>query len=258
MRIGYRQGATFLALVGLYLAGNAYAVHLANGPGDFALFWPSAGIAFAAVLRYGLRWALFIPVAMVIDWFLRSNPKEILQVGRWGAVGLFALLIPLLIGLAVHGRWLEAIALSAVMLVAFVFYGPRILGQFRRRRRLVPGGSRPAAYCEYADAPPAETEMVQRSIAVLEDFLYTDPDRRLNVGVLASLSFDASLDTLLALCCGHRIELIPADVRRDATEAARESVGVPRHFVGCDRACGSPPVGEVLVATADGYRLRQP
>ena len=41
-------------------------------------------------------------------------------------------------------------------------------------------------------------------------------------------------------------------------EAARESVGVHRHFVGCDRACGSPPVGEVLVATADGYRPRQP
>ena len=29
-----------------------------------------------------------------------------------------------------------------------------------------------------------------------------------------------------------------------------------RHFVGCERACGSPPAGEVLVATGDGYRLR--
>ena len=28
-----------------------------------------------------------------------------------------------------------------------------------------------------------------------------------------------------------------------------------RHFVGCDRACGSPPAGQVLVATGDGYRL---
>ncbi len=54
--------------------------------------------------------------------------------------------------------------------------------------------------------------------------------------------------------CAHSL----ADVRHDATEAARESVGVHRHFVGCDRACGSPPVGEVLIATADGYRLRQP
>jgi len=54
--------------------------------------------------------------------------------------------------------------------------------------------------------------------------------------------------------CAHSA----ADVRHDAAEAARESVGVRRHFVGCDRACGSPPVGEVLVATPDGYRPRQP
>ncbi len=49
-----------------------------------------------------------------------------------------------------------------------------------------------------------------------------------------------------------------ADVRRDATEAARESVGFHRHFVGCARACGSPPAGEVLVATPDGYQPRHP
>ncbi len=73
MRDTYRQGAIFLALVGLYLAGNAYAVHFAKGPGDFALFWPSAGLSLAVVIRYGLRWALFIPVAMVLDDFLRMQ-----------------------------------------------------------------------------------------------------------------------------------------------------------------------------------------
>jgi precorrin-3B synthase len=26
--------------------------------------------------------------------------------------------------------------------------------------------------------------------------------------------------------------------------------------VGCERACGSPPVGQILVATADGYQPR--
>jgi len=49
-----------------------------------------------------------------------------------------------------------------------------------------------------------------------------------------------------------------ADVRHDAAEAAQESVGFRRHFVGCSRACGSPPAGEVLVATPDGYRPRHP
>jgi precorrin-3B synthase len=44
-----------------------------------------------------------------------------------------------------------------------------------------------------------------------------------------------------------------ADVRADAAAAAHTAgAGVPyqrRHYVGCERACGSPPTGEVLVAT---------
>ncbi|BBX96756.1 precorrin-3B synthase [Mycobacterium lacus] len=49
-----------------------------------------------------------------------------------------------------------------------------------------------------------------------------------------------------------------ADVRTDAAQSlgphGAASV-VHRHFVGCERACGSPPAGEVLVATGQGYRL---
>jgi precorrin-3B synthase len=52
--------------------------------------------------------------------------------------------------------------------------------------------------------------------------------------------------------CAHSA----ADTRADAAA----SVGTPtdghRHFVGCERACGSPPVGQILVATADGYQPR--
>lgn len=50
-----------------------------------------------------------------------------------------------------------------------------------------------------------------------------------------------------------------ADVRSDAAAAA--AAGEPggrRHFVGCERACGSPAVGEVLVATNSGYEPRHP
>lgn len=46
------------------------------------------------------------------------------------------------------------------------------------------------------------------------------------------------------------------DVRADAAAAVAGPTDGHRHFVGCDRACGSPPVGDVLVATEDGYRLR--
>jgi precorrin-3B synthase len=47
-----------------------------------------------------------------------------------------------------------------------------------------------------------------------------------------------------------------ADVRADATAALDEPADGHRHFVGCERACGSPPVGEVLIATGGGYQPR--
>ncbi|OBG56141.1 precorrin-3B synthase [Mycobacterium sp. E735] len=50
--------------------------------------------------------------------------------------------------------------------------------------------------------------------------------------------------------CAHSL----ADVRADAAAALGGDAGVHRHFVGCDRACGSPLTGEVLLATGDGYR----
>lgn len=51
--------------------------------------------------------------------------------------------------------------------------------------------------------------------------------------------------------CAHSV----ADVRADAAQSLHDDSGVHRHFVGCERACGSPPTGEVLIATGDGYRL---
>ncbi|BEL12149.1 hypothetical protein Q0Z83_103400 [Actinoplanes sichuanensis] len=47
-----------------------------------------------------------------------------------------------------------------------------------------------------------------------------------------------------------------ADVRSDATAAARFVNGLPVHWVGCDRACGSPAGPHVRAeATADGYLI---
>jgi precorrin-3B synthase len=51
--------------------------------------------------------------------------------------------------------------------------------------------------------------------------------------------------------CAHSL----ADVRADAAGSLDGAYPVHRHFVGCDRACGSPRDGEVLVATETGYRL---
>jgi precorrin-3B synthase len=51
--------------------------------------------------------------------------------------------------------------------------------------------------------------------------------------------------------CAHSA----ADVRADAAHSVGTDSAVHRHFVGCERACGSPLAGQVLVATGDGYRL---
>ena len=56
----------FILLTGLYLLGTWYATAFIGGPAQVTLFWPSAGIAFAAVLRYGWRNAFFIPAAVLI------------------------------------------------------------------------------------------------------------------------------------------------------------------------------------------------
>lgn len=46
-----------------------------------------------------------------------------------------------------------------------------------------------------------------------------------------------------------------ADVRADAAKAVASMTGPTHrtHWVGCERACGSPPTGDVLVATEHGY-----
>jgi diguanylate cyclase (GGDEF)-like protein len=55
-----------LMLVGLYLGLAVFANQFIAAPGTVALFWPASGLALAAVIRYGLRWSWFVPVAMIL------------------------------------------------------------------------------------------------------------------------------------------------------------------------------------------------
>jgi hypothetical protein len=122
----------------------------------------------------GLSLSGVLSSTKLIGWFLKGDPKAIAQAGRWGAAGLFVLSLPLLLGLVVSQRWSEAVGLSAVMLFAFAVYGPHVLGQFLPRRLIVPDQSWPTeqpAHRGSAHAASREAEMVQRSIAVLEEYL---------------------------------------------------------------------------------------
>jgi diguanylate cyclase (GGDEF)-like protein len=57
----------FILLTGLYIFGIWYAQVFIRRPDEVTLFWPAAGVAYAAVLRYGWRSCFFIPVAVLIS-----------------------------------------------------------------------------------------------------------------------------------------------------------------------------------------------
>jgi precorrin-3B synthase len=83
-------------------------------------------------------------------------------------------------------------------------------------------------------------------------------DTALRVLAPMGLVFDENSPWLsVSACTGSPgCEHSTADVRADAVAALDIAAEGHRHFVGCERACGSPPSGQVLVATGDGYQPR--
>ena len=113
-----------------------------------------------------------------------------------------------------------------------------------------------ARYLAAVEAPLAVTPW--RSV-LLFDLDEGVADVALRVLAPLGLVFDENSPWLsVSACTGSPgCERSVADVRADAAAAVDDPVTVHRHFVGCERACGSPADGEVLVATGDGYRARK-
>jgi precorrin-3B synthase len=111
-----------------------------------------------------------------------------------------------------------------------------------------------AEYLAAIEAPLVITPWRSVLVCDLDDAV---ADAALRVLAPLGLVFDENSPWLtISTCtgspgCAHSA----ADVRADAAQSLRMDPAVHRHFVGCERACGSPPAGEVLVATGDGYRL---
>ena len=86
-------------------------------------------------------------------------------------------------------------------------------------------------------------------------------DTALRVLAPLGLIFDENSPWLsVSACMGSPgCERSSADVRGDAIRAVESGTTAGRrHYVGCERACGRPVDGEVLVATPDGYRPLKP
>jgi precorrin-3B synthase len=115
--------------------------------------------------------------------------------------------------------------------------------------------ARVAEYLAAIDAPMIITPWRSVLVCDLDDGV---ADAALRVLAPMGLVFDDTSPWLdISSCTGSPgCEHSAADVRADAARAVTDAGAEHRHFVGCDRACGSPPAGDVLIATGDGYRLR--
>jgi precorrin-3B synthase len=115
--------------------------------------------------------------------------------------------------------------------------------------------ARVAEYLAAIDAPIIVTPWRSVLVCDLDDGV---ADAALRVLAPMGLVFDDTSPWLdITACTGSPgCEHSAADVRADAAHAVTDPSTGHRHFVGCERACGSPPAGEVLIATGDGYRLR--
>jgi precorrin-3B synthase len=120
----------------------------------------------------------------------------------------------------------------------------------------VPLGVLSAHVAEYLAAIGAPLVITSWRSVLICDLDDTVADTALRVLAPLGLIFDANSPWLaVSACvgspgCVHSV----ADVRADAAQALDTGSVVHRHFVGCERACGSPPAGEVLIATGEGYR----
>jgi precorrin-3B synthase len=85
-------------------------------------------------------------------------------------------------------------------------------------------------------------------------------DVALRVLAPLGLVFDENSPWLsVSACTGSPgCEHSAADTHADAAASATTSSDTHRHFVGCERACGSPPTGQILIATDEGYVPRHP
>jgi precorrin-3B synthase len=115
--------------------------------------------------------------------------------------------------------------------------------------------ARVAEYLSAIDAPMVITPW--RSVLVF-DLDEGVADVALRVLAPMGLVFDENSPWLsVSACTGSPgCEHSAAEVRADAAAAVNEPSAGHRHFVGCERACGSPAVGEVLIATGQGYQRR--
>lgn len=121
----------------------------------------------------------------------------------------------------------------------------------------VPLGVLPARVAEFLAAVESPLVITPWRSVLVCDLDEGVADTALRVLAPLGLVFDENSPWLTVSACtgSPGCARSAADVRADAVGSLDPTYPGHRHFVGCDRACGSPVDGEVLVATGTGYRL---
>ena len=160
-----------------------------------------------AVVALGL--SLGVSAIRLIDWFIHSEPKAVVRMARWAGMILAVLSVPLLLVLLIFRQWTAAVGLGAVMVLVLGWYAPRLLRQ-------------PFRLLDPAPQPPAvaDRELVERSIAVLEEFL--------RQGAAPALPGGASLRTANGHTSNGHDEDIAAETETMSREEAMEILGLGR------------------------------
>lgn len=123
----------------------------------------------------------------------------------------------------------------------------------------VPLGVLSARQAEFVAAIEAPVVITPWRSLLVCDLAEGVADTSLRVLAPMGLVFDENSRWLdVTACVGSPgCERSLADVRAEATRAVSEdTAGGQVHYVGCERACGSPVSGTVLMATEDGFRVR--
>jgi hypothetical protein len=129
----------------------------------------------------------------MVDWFVHADPRAAAQVMRWGARGVAALSVPLLLVLLFKEQWTAATALAAAMVLV-----PALLG--RRLWRLVGvpsfAGHAPSSAGSAGQSFVDEAELVRYSAAVLQAYLRRTATAQVSADVpaIADHTGDGSAD----------------------------------------------------------------
>jgi len=118
-----------------------------------------------------LALSLFVSAVKMGGWILNTDPRAIINAGRWALIALVALALGLLAWLATTGRWTWAMMLAAFLLPVFVQAAPRwrvLFGPPHTARSDFASRTQDSGFSAPRTPDP---ELVRQSIAVLRAYL---------------------------------------------------------------------------------------